>query len=97
MAEKSESPKSIADILSDISVGPKTKHSIKSTTSKKFDFSQDYINLIKSLEQETSLEELEVVKQGLVLLALAMRTKKQGLNLAVVDNKGNIVANIDGY
>jgi hypothetical protein len=69
----------------------------KATVSRDIGFSSDYIDLLKSIEQETNLDELTIIKQGLVFVALAMRIKKQGHNLAIVDNEGNVIANVSGY
>ena len=108
MAEKHDDPES-TKITSDTNkvIKEKIGESIKliveelpkleATFGMNIHIPSDYFDLLKSLEQETNLDELAIIKQGLIFVALATRVKKQGYNLAVVDNEGNVITNVSGY
>lgn len=63
----------------------------------KLDLSNDFIELLNKLVHNSSSNESDVVKKGLVFLGLIDRVKQQGFKLAVVDEDGNLIANLEGY
>jgi hypothetical protein len=58
--------------------------------------SNNYHELLTILGQELGLSDGDVIRMGLVLLGFASKAKQQGLKLAVVDDDGIVIANIDG-
>ena len=63
----------------------------------KLDISNDFIDLLKKLVKNTNSSESDIVKKGLVFLGLVDKVKQQGFKLAVVDEEGNLISNLEGY
>jgi hypothetical protein len=63
----------------------------------KINLPDDFIELLKKLSGKFQSDESDVVKKGLVFLGLVDRVKQQGFKLAVVDDEGNLIANLEGY
>ena len=57
----------------------------------------DFVSLLKKLGKSSNANESDIVRKGLIFVGLADKVKQQGLKLAVVDDDGNLVANLEGY
>lgn len=61
----------------------------------KLDLPSEFSDFIKKFAGENNVSESEVIKLGLTFLKLAKKIKNQGFGLAVIDDNGNIVSNIN--
>jgi hypothetical protein len=59
--------------------------------------SDEFKDLLDEIVAETSLDKETILRQGLVFVSLAQKAKQAGFKLAIVDNDGTIIANIDGF
>jgi hypothetical protein len=61
------------------------------------ELSNEFTELLTELTQELNVDDRgDVIKLGLVLVGLASKAKQQGFRLAIVDDDGTLIANIDG-
>ncbi len=63
----------------------------------KLNLPNDFVELLEKLTENAKSNESDIVKKGLVFLGLVDRVKQQGFKLAVVDEEGNLIANLEGY
>lgn len=59
--------------------------------------SDEFKDLLDEIVEETKLDKETVLRQGLVFVSLAQKAKQAGFKLAIVDNDGTTIANIDGF
>lgn len=59
--------------------------------------SDEFKDLLDEIVEETKLDKETVLRQGLVFVSLAQKAKQAGFKLAIVDDDGTIIANIDGF
>lgn len=59
--------------------------------------SDEFKDLLDEIVAETSLNKETILRQGLVFVSLAQKAKQADFKLAIVDDDGTIIANIDGF
>ena len=69
----------------------------KQDTTTDIHLSRELSALLNDLMEETSLDAETIINQGLVFVSLAQKAKQAGFKLAIVDDDGTIIANIDGF
>jgi len=57
---------------------------------------EEIADLVLKTAQENSMEEVDVIKLGIILVALARKAQQQGLRLGVIDSKGSLVSELLG-
>lgn len=59
--------------------------------------SDEFKDLLDEIVEENKLDKETVLRQGLVFVSLAQKAKQAGFKLAIVDDDGTIIANVDGF